>query len=141
MSVDGGTPEDVGWQVEVDAEAEELRLEHGASGSVYRLDAEGGLRVPGESSGTEDAGEALQELQSTLASALEAEQRDRDSSTAEENLQSSCRVECNQQGEVVIESPSKISLEAPTIDISAAGQLTATSSGILTLQGSLIQLN
>lgn len=82
----------------------------------------GGLRVPGETpAGSDDAGAALQELQSTLASALETEQRDRDGDIAAEDLQSSCRVECNQRGEVVIESDSKISLDAPTIDIAASG--------------------
>jgi len=142
MSVDGGSPEDIGWQIDIDDEAEELRLEHAGSGSVYRLDAEGGLRVPGE--GPEDlegAGEALQDLQSTLASALEAEQQRSDASAASEPAQSSCRVECNQQGEVVIESPTRISLEAPHIDISAGAQLTTTSAGVLTLQGSLVKIN
>lgn len=142
MSVDGGSPEDIGWQIDVDEEAEELRLEHPASGSIYRLDAEGGLRVPGD--GPEDveaAGEALQELQATLASALDVEQQHSDASAASESAQSTCQVECTQRGEVVIESDTKISLAAPNIDISADAQLTTTSAGLLTLQGSLVQIN
>lgn len=140
MSESGGTPEDVGWQFDVDADAEELRIEHAASGSAFVLDADGGLRVPGEAADVEDVGAELHELRSTLASALEAEpgtveRRD------EADVQSSCRVECNQRGEVVIESPSRISLDAPVIDISSDGQLTATSKGVLTLEGALIQLN
>jgi hypothetical protein len=142
MSVDGGSPGDLGWQIDVDDEAEELQLEHPASGSVYRLDAEGGLRVVGGGPDeVEAAGEALEELQSTLAAALDADQQRSDASAASESAQSTCQVECNQRGEVVIESDTKISLAAPNIEISADAQLTTTSSGILTLQGSLVKIN
>lgn len=147
---DRGTPEHLGWRLDVDHHGGELRLEHGESGRTFVLDADGGLRVPGEG----DIGADLQELRTALASALEP--ADRDAPAAQQG--STCRVECDETtGDVTIEGSGTISLAAPVIEIAAdaqlelsvSGQLDVSSDGTarmtadgpLQLEGAVIHLN
>jgi hypothetical protein len=153
-----------GWELSVDEQAGELRLEHIDSGTTYIFDSEGNLRVPGD----EDVGEELQTLQELLSSALAG-------STEQTNQQTDtpCSIDCDDEtGTLSIEAPTKIELEAPnieiaadsTLDLSSMGDTTistqanlalsseatlsmrsaihrAQSSGPLTLEGAIIELN
>jgi hypothetical protein len=135
MSDGENPPEEIGWRFEVDPTAGELRLEHAESDTIYVLDAEGGLRVPG------DAGGDLDALRETLASVLRSDGGDYEAVTDGGQSAGNCTVECDETtGEVIIESDSKISLDAPTIELSSA-TTTVDASGVLTLQGGVIKLN
>lgn len=128
----------LGWRFDVDADAGELHLEHAASGTHYVLDAAGGLRVPGDAAAAGD----VAELQKTLASALDASTDDREAVPDGGQSTGRCTIECDETtGEVTIESDTKISMQAPTIDVSASGNTTIDTNGVLTLQGALIKLN
>ena len=137
--------EAIGWTIDLDVTAGEIHLEHGQSGSTYVLDADGGLRVPGET----DVGAELGGLRETLVSALQASEADHEAVT-DGGQAGGCTIECDEAtGEVTIESDtdisiesrSSISLDAPQIELAADGNATLEASGILTLQGSLIKLN
>jgi len=135
MSDGENSPETIGWRFEVDSTAGELRLEHTESDTIYVLDAEGGLRVPG------DAGSELDALQETLAAAFRPGENDDEAVTDGGQSAGGCTVECDETtGEVIIESESKISLDAPTIELSSA-TTSVNASGVLTLQGGMIKLN
>lgn len=141
---------DAGWGLTVDPEADELTLEHIESATTYVFDAAGNLTVPGDP----DAGGDISALQETLAAAMEGN----DQGTTSQQTSPQCAIECDEStGEVTIESQDSITLDAPAIDItagnslmvessgnldvSAAGNGTLTSTGVLTLNGSLIKLN
>jgi hypothetical protein len=127
-------PAAVGWQLEVDAEAGELRLEHEASGNEYVLDADGGLRVPGGS----EVGEELGVLREALAGVLGEER----TALPDGGQSSRCAVECDDAtGEVHIESDTGIRLDAPVIEVKSDGNTSVNAGGVLTLEGSLVRLN
>ncbi len=134
---DGGKSFDaVGWRANVEPDAGEIRLEHDATGSVYVLDADGGLRVPGEA----NAGVDPAAVQAALESAVEAGPPRR--AMADGGQSGRCAVECDEAtGEVTIESDTKISLDAPVVDIASGSNTSVTSSGVLTLRGALVQVN
>lgn len=125
MSSGGKTFDAVGWRVTVQPGAGEIRLEHEATGSVYVLDEHGGLRVPGSAAADVDP----EAVQAALGDALEAAGRARRVSDADNGRERAipdggqaqgCAVECDETtGEVTIESDTKISLDAPTVDIDA----------------------
>lgn len=147
MSGDDTTVEAVGWRVTVQPDAGEIRLEHEATGSVYVLEGDGGLRVPGGAdAGVDPAtvraaiGEALASAETGPASTGRAGQRGR--ALPDGGQATGCTVECDDAtGEVIIESDTKISLDAPVVDIAASGNMDVTSSGLLTLQGSIVKVN
>ncbi len=154
------TVEAAGWRLDVEGDA--LRAEHLDTGNEYVFGGDGSLTLPGDS-GTEVAA-----LQAALASGL-AEERasgeaavgddgDRaasddlaDESAAGVKQQSAgCRVECDQQtDEVIIESPTKISLDAPEVEVSGEDRVNVSSSGslnlsaaaVMNLRGAIINLN
>lgn len=135
---------EIGWQVDVDGEAGEVRLEHPASGSVYVLDADGGLRVPGDSAVDGD----LDALRETLLSAL-ASSDDPVAVTDGGQSTGNCTIDCDpstgavtiESGtDVTIESDTRISLDAPEVDVSSS-TTSVNASGVLTLQGALVKLN
>jgi len=127
-------PAAVGWQLEVDAEAGELRLEHEASGDEYVLDADGGLRVPGGS----EVGEELGVLREALTGALGEER----TALPDGGQSSQCTVECDDAtGEVRIESDTGIRLDAPAIEVESDDNTSVNAGGVLTLEGSLVRLN
>lgn len=135
MSGEQGDIEDVGWRLDVDRDADELHIEHVESGDAYVFDADGNLRVSGEG----NVGGELRELRATLAAALADghEQVGGGSRSA-----TGCTIECDPTtGAVSIESDSKISLAAPTIELSARGNLSVDADGVLTLEGALVKLN
>ena len=131
MSGKGASAMALGWRLDVDEAAGELRLEHAASETTYVLDADGGLHVPGDA----DVEADLEALRETLAPRREGE-------AMTDGSGSRCAVECDEAtGEVTIESDSKISLSAPTIELASRGNLSVDASGVLTLEGALIKLN
>lgn len=145
MSGEDGSPEEIGWEFEVDPAGDELYLEHAASDTTYVLDAEGGLRVPGEA----DVGSELNTLRETLTAPLRADGDEREAVT-DGGQTGPCSIECDETtGEVTIESDADISLEsrgtisldASQIELSADGNAVVDASGVLTLQGALIKLN
>lgn len=143
MPKEDRTPGDVGWEFEVDPSGRELRLEHAASGTAYVLDADGSLRVPGDA----DVGGQLDTLRETLTAALQADGDEHETVT---DGGQACVIECDEAtGEVKIESDTAISIEsggtisldASQIELSTDGNATVNASGVLTLQGALIELN
>jgi hypothetical protein len=137
MSAGEDSPAALGWELDVDAAAGELTLHHPESGGTYVFDAEGGVRIPGDS----DVESDLATLREALTSALRESGTDREAVTDGGQSTSGCTIECDDAtNEVTIESDSKISLSAPAIDLSADTATLATS-GVLTLQGALIELN
>lgn len=135
---------DIGWELYVDEEAEELHIEHAESGDSYVFDADGNLRV----SGNEVDASEIRKLRETLSSALSVDSGE--DGLLENILESdTCRIECDDAGTLSIEADRKISVEAPqlelsgksNVDISANGSATIDASGILTLNGSVIKLN
>jgi hypothetical protein len=145
MSGGEESPSDIGWDFEVDATAGELHLEHAESGTEYILDADGGLRVPGDA----NIGSELDELQETLTAALPAE-KGTYKAMADGGQTGRCNIECDETtGAVTIESDTDISMEsggtislaAPQIELSADGNVTMDANGVLTLEGALIELN
>ncbi|WP_254838202.1 hypothetical protein [Natronomonas marina] len=136
MSDGGETIDAAGWRLAVDRDAEEIRLEHAESGSEYVLDADGGLRVPGDG----EVGDDLGALRETLAAALDgpSPRAVADGGQAAGN----CTVECDEStGEVTIESDTRIRMAAPVIDIESTGNATVSTDGVLTLEGALVRLN
>jgi hypothetical protein len=137
----GGT----GWDFDVDATTGELHLEHAESGTTYILDADGGLRVPGDT----DVGSELDALRKTLTAALNSDGAEHEAVT-DGGRTGRCNIECDETtGEVTIESATNISMEsegtisfdASQIELSADGNATVDANGVLTLQGALIELN
>lgn len=129
--------EAVGWRFALDEDAGEIHVEHVASETSLVLDKAGDLRVTGDQRLDGD----LTELHSALASALSdaAEEKEAESTEAQT---AGCRVECDQStGAVRIESNRKVTIDAPRIELDADGNLDIAASGVLRLQGSLIQLN
>lgn len=132
-----------GWRLDHDDDADELWLEHLDSGATYVLDAEGQLTVVGEEA---PSGE-LRELQATLAAAMAEDEQD--GANVNARGPAGCAVKCESNGEVTIESNQKITMDAPTVEVSAQAKLDlasngtaeVSSSGPLTLQGAIIQLN
>lgn len=80
-----------------------------------------------------------------------ADATDDDGSVSEVERQSAgCRIECDEQtDEVLIESPTKISLEAPEVEVSGGNQINLVSNGglnlraatMMNLRASIINLN
>lgn len=137
MTAERPSPDDIGWEIEVDPASEELRLEHVGSGTTYVLDSSGGMRVPGEA----EAGHDLAALQTAVTAALEPSARGQ-TVLPDGGGSRSCRLECDEEtGEVIIRSDTKISLEAPQIELSSEGNTSLTADGVLTLEGALIELN
>lgn len=129
--------EAVGWRFALDQDAEEMHIEHEGSDTSLVLDDTGDLRMASD----QHLDGELTELHSILAAALEdaAAEGGPDSVQAQT---SGCRVECDQStGAVVIESDTKVTIDAPQIELSAAGTLDIEANGILSIQGSLIKLN
>jgi hypothetical protein len=126
--LEGGSVDELGWQLDVDADADEIRFEHVDTGNAYVFDDEGNLRVAGD----EEIGGDIEALRRTLAAALDGESSDALSDGTFGT--GGCRVECDEgSGEVTIRSDAKISLAAPVIELSASGPLT--------LDGAIISLN
>ncbi|MFQ3283946.1 MAG: hypothetical protein ACI9TI_000813 [Natronomonas sp.] len=135
----------IGWEFDVDSTTGEIHLEHTESGSAYILDADGGLRVPGNV----DVGSELGALQETLTAALRADGPEHRAVT-DGGQAGRCNIECDETtGEVTIESETDISMKsggtislaAPQIELSADGNATVDANGVLTLQGALVELN
>lgn len=125
----------IGWELDLDAAAGELHLHHAESGRTYVLDADGGIRIPGDADGD------LSMLREALTSALQETGNDREVVTDGGQSTSGCTIECDETTkEVTIESDTKISLSAPVIDFSA-NTATLETSGVLSLEGALIELN
>lgn len=136
MSEGGERVDAAGWRVAVDRDAEELHLEHAESGSEYVLDADGGLRVPGE----DDVGDELGTLREALVGALGEPSRRAVADGGQTGA--NCTVECDENtGEVTIESDTKIRMAAPAIEIESSGNTTVRTDGVLTLEGALVRLN
>lgn len=135
--------EALGWRLDVDAEADELRLKHAKSDTAYILDARGNLTIVGDG----DIGDEIRELQELLASALAGDGND---VTADgEQRAAGCAIECDESTEAMtIASDTKITMEAPNIEV-AAGQLDVdadgaaelSAAGSLTFEGAIIELN
>lgn len=134
--------EELGWIVQVDQEEDVLRLIHVDTEHTVVLDADGDLTVPGDG----DIGGTLRELQTVLTSALER--------YGGEEPTGPCDIDCEEA--VSISSDTRIALDAPTIELSADadlalegthiaahadGNFDADASGVLSLQGSLLELN
>lgn len=136
MSDGGDTIDAGGWRLEVDRGSEEIHLEHPESGNEYVLDADGGLRAPGDG----EVGDELGALRETLAGALDGTERRAVADGGQ--TAGNCTVECDENtGEVTIESDTKIRMEAPVIEIEATGNTTVRTEGVLTLEGALVRLN
>lgn len=145
MSRGDGALGETGWDCDVDAATGEVHLEHAESGTTYILDADGGLRVPGDT----DVGSELDTLRETLTAALHSDGGGHEAVT-DGGQTGRCTIECDETtGEVTIESDTNISMEsegtisfdAPQINLSADGNVTVDANGVLTLQGALIELN
>lgn len=158
MTNGGETLEACGWRVAVDRAAGEIHLEHEESGDEYVLDGDGGLRVPG--GGT--AGGDLEAMRDRLAAALDDGSYGPavpDGGTVQDD-----HVEYDENSRTLsLSSPDRIRLDASTIeltgtdvtvdgvtvgieasgslDLDATGQANISSSGVLSLDGSLITLN
>lgn len=127
----------IGWELDVDTAAGELHLHHAESGGTYVLDADGGIRIPGDA----DVDGDLATLREVLTTALPETGSDREAVTDGGQTTSGCTIECDEAtSEVTIESDSKISLSAPVIDLSA-DTATLETTGVLSLEGALIKLN
>lgn len=148
--------EAAGWRLDLAADGDELHLEHEETGSTYVLDDQGNLTVPG---GT--ASGDVEELQSTLAAAIENGHDTADSDDLADVQEERCSVECDQetgvlslsaaerieldageieltgQAAVTVSSPTRVALEGKgQVDVSSDGQLNLTSSGLGTLDAS-----
>jgi len=133
---DTKTFEAVGWRVTVQPAAGEIRLEHDATESVYVLEEDGGLRVPGGA----DADVDPAALQAALTGALDDAPTGR--ALPDGGQAAGCTVDCDEAtGEVTIESDTKISLDAPVVDIAASGTMNVTAAGVLTLLGAIVKVN
>ena len=136
--------DEIGWQLDVDTEAEEIHLEHHGTGDSFVLDADGSFRV----SGNGVTGEDLRELQEKLAAATVSNSGV--DSSAENILDSNhCRITCDETGTLSIEADRKIDIEAPqmelssdaTFDINCRAHASIEAEGVLTLNGAQIHLN
>jgi hypothetical protein len=105
--------QELGWRIEVDAETDEIRLDHPDAGSAYVLDSGGGLRVPGDGS----VGEQLRDLRTTFSSALDAE--------AQEGT----------TDPVDIESTRSITVRAPIVEVSGVRPVEVSSYGGVDISG------
>lgn len=125
---------EAGWGLSIEADGDELHVEHIESATTYVIGDDGSLTVPG---GNPPDGN-LHELQGALASALDDEGQE----AAAPAGTAQCSIECDEEtGEVTIRSRSSITLEAPDIQVRSTGNATVESNGVLALEGSLITLN
>mgnify|MGYP000429755834 CR=1 FL=1 len=131
---------ELGWRIEIDAAERELYLEHAETDTTYVLDADGGLRLAGES----DIKEGLDALRETLAAVDDGDAETGAEQTAltDGGSATDCTLECDETtGEVTIESDTRITLDAPAIEMASQGNISLQASGVLTLEGALIKLN
>lgn len=129
-----------GWRVTVDAAEGKLYLEHAETDTTYVLDADGGLQLSGEP-GVEDG---LDTLLETLAGVDDdgAERETERGALTDGGSTANCTLECDENtGEVTIESDSRITLDAPVIEISSRAQMSLQAGGVLSLDGALVRLN
>jgi hypothetical protein len=131
---------ELGWRITVDTTEGNLYLEHAETDTTYVLDADGGLQLAGEP----DIEDGLDALRETLAAVDNGDTEVEAGQTAltDGGSAANCTLECDENtGEVTIESDTRITLDAPVIEMSSQGQMSLQASGVLSLNGALIQLN
>jgi hypothetical protein len=131
---------ELGWRIEVDTAEGELYLEHAETDTTYVLDADGGLRFAGEP----DIESGLDALWETLAAVDDGDAEPGAERTAltDGGSATNCTLECDENtGEVTIRSDTRITLDAPVIEMASRGTMSLQASGVLSLEGALIQLN
>ena len=130
---------ELGWRITVDATEGKLQLEHVETDTTYVLDADGGLQLAGEP----DVEDGLDALRETLAAVDGgAEPGAERTALTDGGSAANCTLECDEDtGEVTIESDTRITLDAPVVEISSRGELSIQAGGVLSLDGALILLN